>query len=317
LINNQISLYNKIDESLVKDSGINLLFTGIEYKNNNEVTNVSVQEDYNNVLVMNEMDDNWSPSEYELTLNHRLSIENPKLLFGETGVTMPGNSIGLAAHIYSKTANFQKTVDLFEVTYRKNAISYDFSHHFPVGVLNGKVEFEYFFYLKDVKETYFRHASKKGMVLTLEHISTMTLIVDGDGSAFPITEFEDKEGPLWKLETNWVEPNIEPFNSSTVNLSLNIKHPLFEQVKNGRTQISRAMMGDIMLQAMSLIIIEVIFKDQKNIEEKLEDTSDSILSAVQYWVESFDIDTSSIAGISNSMRVHWDRKMISGGNNDD
>lgn len=150
------------------------------------------------------------------------------------------------------------------------------------------------------------------MILTEEDIYNLTIIVDGEGSAFPISEFNEKNGPLWKLDKNWTDALEDTFDSSNVNLSLNIGHPLFAQIKDGKTRGNRILMGDIMIQSMAMIIQQVLLIEERNIDELDEASTTSILAVVKYWTQTFELDTSSLFSIMNSLRGKLERDMMGG-----
>lgn len=120
-----------------------------------------------------------------------------------------------------------------------------------------------------------------------------------------------------EIRKNWIEPNIDMFDISNVNLSLNTSHKLFEQVKAGKTRVARAIMGDIMINAISMIIQEVILIEKYTIDDKDDVLPGSILQAVQYWVNTFEVETKSLFTISNSLRRYWDKQMLEGEKSDD
>lgn len=316
-IANQITLYKKMSIELSNIAGVKLSKPVFRYKYEQEEKKIELKEDYEGILTINEYEPMWSPSENNLEVNQVFSIENPSELFGENGITMPTNKIGIGAHLHSKTSNFQKTLNVGTIKNVKESVEIRFTHNFPISSLRGNLDIDFFIYLKENNENYFKHANKVGMRLSEGNISTIELVIDGDGSAFPMSEFEDKEGPLWKIEKNWVEAHIDTFDSSNVNLSLNTAHPLFKQIKIGKSPMSRAIMGDIMVQAMSMIIQEVILIERVSIEDTSDALPDSIAMAVGYWISTFEIDTSSIFSITNSLRSYWDRQMIEGDRGND
>lgn len=314
---NQISLYRKMTNDLLGKVGINISTPEFKYMNEKEKKEIILNESFDGILTINEYDSMWSPSENDLEVSQLFRFENPSVLFGEAGVTMPMNKIGLAVHLHSKTSNFQKTLNVGTIRNTENTEEIRFYHHFPPASLRGDIKLDFFLYLKESTESFNQHAAKVGMILSEGDIENIEIVIDGDGSAFPMSEFQDKSGPLWRLEKNWVEANIDTFDSSNINLSLNTAHPLFRQIKDGKTAVSRALMGDIMVQAMSMIIQEVIIIERNSIEDTNDALPESILMAVQYWVSSFEIDLSSLFSITNSVRMYWDRQMIEGdGRND-
>lgn len=314
---NQISLYKKINMNLIDKSGLRVLNPEFSYNASGEKTKILVGDSFEGILTVNEFDSMWSPIEHDLEVNQTFLIEKPSELYGEQGVTMIGNKIGLAVHIHSKSSSFQKTIDFGTIPYTDNLVSIEFNHRFPPSSLRGNIKLDFYAYLKESNTSYNTHASRVGMILSQGDIDNWMIVTDGDGSVFPMSEFEDKNGPLWRLDKNWVEANLDTFDSSNVNLSLNIAHPLFEQAKAGKLQISRAYMGNILIQAMTMIIQQVIIVEKNTLTDEQEVLPDSILAAVSYWVSSFDIDTSSLFSIANTMHDYWDRKMIDGGKKND
>lgn len=306
--NSQISLYRKIDHKTVESMGINIKPV-LKYRDDAEDKIIYIKED---IIALNEHDENWSPNNHELSLGVTLSVEKPYLLFGKNSITAASNKIGLACHMYSKESHFQKTVPIDYIRNVRNKIEIDFKYEFPPSSLRGHIYFEFFIYLAEKNEVAKYQADRVGMILNEENVYELELIVDGDASVFPMTEFEEKDGPLWKLEKYWVDANDAIFDSSNVNLSLNTQHPLFDQVQKGKTRVSRAMMGDIMIQAMTQIIQQVILIENNSLDEN-DIYPNSIMAAVKYWIDTFDIkDVSSIFSISNSLRTHWERKLMEG-----
>ena len=309
---NQISLYQKMDETMEKKTEMHISIPILSYYDKNEKKEILPNEEFEGIVLINEYDSMWSPNEHDLEVSQIFLFEKPSILFGDTGITMPNNKIGLAVHMHSKASNFQKTVSIGTISNSENPVQLEFYYHFPIAELRGNLELDFFLYLKENKEYNPKHASKVGMILSEGDISNLIIVIDGEGSVFPMSEFEDKTGPLWRLEKNWVEANIDTFDSSNVNLSLNVAHPLFEQVKAGKQATSRALMGDIMIQAMSMIIQQVIIIEGNSLDDLTDTLSNSILMAVDYWVSTFEVDISSMFSITNSVRAYWDRQMIEG-----
>lgn len=312
---NQISLYRKMTEKMSEEVGINIELPEITYMENDETKEITVNNDFEGIIKINEYDTMWSPDQHNMRVFQNFTFEKPSVLFGKQGVTMPGNKIGLGVHMHSRTSNFQKTISVGTISNVTSNVNIEFNHVFPTSELRGNLLLDFFLYLKEYDDYCPQHATTVGMILSEDDISNLEIIIDGEGSIFPMSEFSDKNGPLWKIEKNWIEASIDTFDSSNVNLSLNIAHPLFKQIKAGKTTISRAMMGDIMIQAMALIIQQVILIEEP---EDFEDAlPNSILSAVNYWVSTFEVDISSLFSIINSLKEYWDKKMIEGGNQND
>lgn len=309
---NQISLYKKLDEELAEMVDIDIYHPNINYLDKNEKKEIILSEELDGILAINSFDSMWSPNENNLNISQMFKFSNPNFLYGEDGITMNGNEIGIGAHVHSRNSNFQKTLHIMSIPNQTKNFEVLFTHNFNVGSLRGSIVIDFFLYLKSISHYNNKQANKVGMVLSEGNIHSLEIIVDGDGSAFPMTEFKDKNGPLWKLEKNWIEPNIDMFDVDNVSLSMNVLHPLFEQVKASKTRASKALMDDIIINAMSMIIQQVLFIENYSIDSEDEYIQGSILQAVKYWVSTFEVDTTTIFSISNSLRTYWNNQMLEG-----
>ena len=94
---------------------------------------------------------------------------------------------------------------------------------------------DFFLYLQDNLETRPYHANQIGMRLSEEDLYSLTIVVDGEGSSFLSLSLMIRMDLCGFLK-NWVDASEDIFDSSNVYLSLNIAHPLFEQIKGGKTK---------------------------------------------------------------------------------
>lgn len=308
---NQVSLYKKMDIQLAELAGLEISSPVISYETDDHEKSFSVELEENDYIDINvnEIDTNWSPSDFNLKVTQAFTFKNPSVLFGERGITMPNNEIGIAVHLHSKSSNFQRNIPFDIIQNSTEPLQVTFEYNFTKNSIRGRLHLDFYLFLKSNSNPQPFHASKVGMRLSKEDLLNMTILVDGAGSIFPISEFEDSKGPLWKLDKNWVEANIDSFDVSNVNLCLNISHPLFPKLNAGKTKVANAMMNDIMVQAIALIIQQVILIEGCDVEQEVETTSDSILTAVRYWISTFEVDTSSLFTITNSLRANLENNL--------
>lgn len=315
---NQIALYKKIDEELLDVSGINFSPVELSYENitNNEEISIDVKNSETMEFHINEFDSMWSPKENNLRIEQVVTIDSPYKLFGEEGVTCNDNVIGFAAHIHSKESGFQKTVNFDSIRNQEGKKEIRIDYQFLSSTIRGIVHLDFFFYLKEVNDTLPYFANKSGMLLSEENLNSIDLIIDGVGSSFPMTEFEEKDGPLWKIDFNWADPEEDIFEVSNINIALNIKHRLFPELKKETRIINQAMMMSIMIQAMSLITQQVVIMEKYNVDDEDNLIPGTILSAVSYWVKTFEIDTTNIFTIQNSFIRKLDSQNLGGEDGD-
>lgn len=309
---NEISLYRKIDDSYIELAQIKVLPPVLEYLDDEGVYQViDTPQDVNNLDVISIEDSEWSPDSSELKYKQIITIEKPALLFGKDKVTDEENIIGLAAHIFSKNSKFQKTLQCDKYLRKTDdSISLTFKTIFPKSTLRGNIVIELFFFLKDIVKVNPFQADEIGMRLSVDNIFQTKIIIDGEGASFPITEEENPGGPLWTLRKGWSDPSTDPFDASSVQVALNTRHPLFKPVTKGTQRAQRALMEDIMIQAMAMIIFQTL-EDMKEIDDtfKREDALEgSVLAAVNYWISTYDIQDKDIISIMNTLRSNLHTK---------
>lgn len=272
------------------------------YKENDEIKYIELDDEFENTLFIHEQESNWSPNEHSLFIEQKFRFENPSGLFGVEGVTGKANKIGIAAHIHSKTTNIQKKIKFGIFGDTSEPIEFIFRHEFEKNSLRGELNIEFFLYLEDIQEKLPLQADQKGFRLSINLLPTIVIVIDGIGSTFPILEINDKAAPLWQVEKNWADPIDDPFDISTVHLKLNIAHPEFNRLKDGKTNLSRVYMGDIMSQVMAMVINDVLNQSEYNLNDADNATSDSIITIVKYWVETFNVNTTDYFTIINSIK---------------
>lgn len=300
---NAILTYRVATEDMLESAGFKSELASVTYDFENEEKEIVLSEEHDYNLLMHGLEPNWSPSENNLVIKQKFIFKNPNVFFGDEGITSRRNKIGIAAHIYSKTTNYQKKINFGVIKYNDFEKTLYFIHEFEKNSLRGELNIDYFLYLEEANENLDYQAMKKGMRLSINLLQTTTIVIDGIGSIFPIVEIDDKTAPLWQIEKNWVDPIDESFDSSTVQLKLNIAHQEFKRIRAGHTILSRLYMGDIIIQAMAAIIDDVINKSEYNLNDVDDVAHNSIISVVKYWIETFEVDTTDYFNIVNTLKL--------------
>lgn len=303
---NIVSLYQMVTPDLLNQAGFKSTNPKFKYQQNNEIIKIEINEDYNNVLMIHDLDPNWAPNEHNLKVSRKLIFEEPSVLFGESGITSSSNKIGVAAHIHSRTTNYQEKIKIGTIEKLDKSKEVNFNYEFAKNTLRGEVHIDFFLYLEEVKDVRPFQANKAGFKLSGNLLPTTTLVIDGIGSTFPILEIRDKDKPLWQIEKNWADPFEDSFEASNIHLKLNVAHPECKRLKDGKTNLSRLYMGDIISQSMAAIINDVLNNSEYSINDADDASPDSIISIVKYWVESFEIDTTDYFTIINTIKEKLD-----------
>ncbi len=312
MANNVISLYKQIDNSLLEEIRLSNSQIFFSYASRPDNIVLSNNLTHSESFYLNEFDSEWNPNLDDLMLTVSFTIKKPSVLFGSSGVTSSKNKLGIASKIYSKQSNFQEIKTHQIIKSDQDNIQVVIDLNLSKGKLKGNFNLEIFFYLSELNEVLPWQANQVGMIVNKDSIFNFSFLVDGDGSNFPITEYQEPKGALWKFEKDWVAADEDIFEASNVRLAMNTSHPLFEQVKNGKTRASAKLMDDIIAQFISLIIQQVILIENFSIEEAAQATDNSILQMVHYWVTTYDIDTSTIYSITNSINKNLQKTMTTG-----
>lgn len=306
---NTFSLFKQIDHNLSKQIGIEVGDYRISYHADSEEIVFDREIKPFSTVVMSELDTNWIPEHNDLLVTQKIKFNNPQCLFGINGVTLEGNTLGIGMHIHSKSAMFQQTLSKAEIQFNHLKKEYWISHRFDKSILRGKINLETFIYTKEIKQTHPQHAEIQGMKLSRDNLSELTLLIDGTGSVFPIGEFSEENGQLWKMEFGNFDSTVDTMSFDNLRLLLNNKHRLFDQLKDGKTHISRGLMTEIMSQAMMLIISKVVEENSEELNNEEIVEEGTIFSAVKYWITTFDIKTDSLIDISNSLKAKLEQSL--------
>lgn len=295
----EISLYRKIDDEYCDElhANVQVMVPELTYINSEpEDVFIEYPDEAKESISINEYDDGWDPQLYGLHYHQSFKIGNPSAFFGHSEITDSANRIGVAVHIFSADSKFQKTMVLPQDVYDTvDSLDIEFDYDFEKSWMRGKINLEFFFFLKSSKVQHPFQANEEGMRLSYDNLFQTCLTVDGTGSTFPITEVENPGGPLWQMRKLWSDPLVDAFDASSVQIELNSKHPKFKALVNSSSTsngVSAVLMEQIMAQAVAMIIAETandMAADGSDFENDVP-AEGSVAKVVQYWINLYDID---------------------------
>lgn len=303
-----ISLYRLInDETLEKAGFDNKTMPVFTYTNEQgEEISINLGDETLYEYRINELDSKWTPELHDLVITQDFHFEHPSCFFGSDSVTGSSNKLGVAVHIHSRTSNFQETVVFGELADNSGPKTLSFETSFEKSKLRGVIDFDFFIFLMEVNSHGTFQAHNMGTRLTEESLTSYSLIVDGDGSMFPIVEVENAGGPVWSLEADWSDVLVDSFDTSNVRLKLNTKHKRYKDLTEEKNETNRFLMTEILSSAMALIVQKAIFEDDVEIEEMENAEPGSVGLAIWYWCKTFEIDLKSNISINDSFRKYFE-----------
>lgn len=174
--------------------------------------------------------DDWKPNLDNLIITGRISIKNPNRLFNENKIADDDSTIGVAIRAYCKESkiNITNTIGEFRKSYTdlsNSSVTLGYDMYFKKSELSDKVCFEIFLYLKQKGNVTTIFANEVGA--SLGEIYNFELIIEGNGSLFPIKIFGDKTKPLWTMDISYDDLDQE-LSSRNICLKINNLHKDFK-----------------------------------------------------------------------------------------
>lgn len=262
----------------------------------------------NEVLLISDDRNEWSPETHDLTLSRSLTIHNPHFLFGPNGLACESAELGLALLWTSKSSKQQGIEVIGGFRKKAQPLDFDIQFSFPSGFLRGRLNLQIIIYLKtpgaasrDEKHL----ANEAGVILGI--LDNFTVVLDGSGSVFPIVEVSEPTQPLWWVRCDWMDPQIDLFEEENVQICLNSAHPDFKLLKLDGSFKDSVLLKEIISSSLQIIIQKVQESESwdeiiigKNCEQG------SIAHAVHYLINTFDWDTNSPERLAMTIRKYMD-----------
>lgn len=307
-----VSMYPVVTEAMMPKLGINLGECSISYLVDGSTSPLRTeplpgQEHIQSQLFIRDESERFDTEQHDMIISREVIITNPAFLFGPGGVACSDAEIGIALMWSSKASN-QRGVFAGD-SFRAGVGSKKFvvSGKFSKGQLRDKFQISVILYIRNpgTPEANERHLAQKSGLIIGEFGET-TFFLRGNGSAFPIF-IENEPGPLWRVECNWIDPGTDPFDGDYVKIVINSRHPAYQLIDSGKAEKFTPMMKEIIASALQIIIMKTL-EDYNNILTRSDYDEDSICAAVKYFIDTFNLDTSSPEKLAYSLRRYLDGK---------
>ncbi len=233
--------------------------------------------------------DVWQLRKDGLVLEKTVIVEYPKELKGPNGVAPAGARI-LPCILWSNQRLTSAGVIAPYEMVESPRLACKFKHEFEPGSLSGDLTLELVLYvcapapLLEQGEDILMN--EPGVLLgPLE--KPITVDFDGDSMEFPIEEFEDPSGPLWRMQFEpWSDPREDLFSAASFVLLLNAKHPDCPEIAGGKVR-NQALLQEVLCEAYFLIFEKVRdFHDESVWGDMISDSDlapDSICSILHWF----------------------------------
>lgn len=271
-----------------------------------------------------EGDAGFNPDDSEIQISQEFSLDGLDQLFSASvdsllAIAMPQDIIGVAAVWWSDKSLLRGCeYDVGEISFDEAKKSpkqtFTFSKTFGKGILAGSLYVQYMLYLKEAKGTRTSGFAKiQGTMLGNIGIA-LKIMVDGEGSTFPISIVSREGEPLWWTDIHIDDPYDDAFSEEFFNIIINDKHPAFGNLGQDAGYTKTPIFAVIIAGAIEELFLYLRYEtdydfntsDQNNI------TPGTIANAVNWMITTFGVDMSSITAIHKSVHSMV-KKLLRGG----
>lgn len=289
---------NEYEFSYISDGDIQVLETNSNYALYNN-DSIQVSDPHNQ----------WHSDGYDLHVKRGCRVENPDFLFGSNGIADTDSVLGIATIWTSKSSNQRGVFEVGQLRYRQSNKTHMGKFSFSKGQIRGVLNLETVIYLKKpgFKKT-LPYATAPGTILGT--LDMTTIILDGNGSVFPIIEVDEPSQPLWYVTCTWSDPLSDSFSEENVRLCINKAHPSYELLKLNEGIKDSYFFIEILASAMQTIILKAMTNtewDQIVRGESLEEGS--VGEAINYFINNFNWDTTSPERLALSIRQDFKSRL--------
>lgn len=256
----------------------------------------------------------WNLDEYNLILKREYTIKSFSNLFGVDGIVCRNAELGLAIMWTSKSSNIRGVIDIGAIkNISDNEKILTVEEKFDVAMLRGQIDLKTIIYIKKsgnptLKEEFL--ANKEGYILGI--LDEETIILDGNGSVFPIYEISDVNQPLWYVKCEWDNPTIDPF-TDVVAIYLNRSHKSYIKYLDPKKKayFNQQLLKEIMASALMIVILKLKESEYWNQTINGENLDrGSVSEAIYYFITTHKWDISSPDKLSITIREFLDDRML-------
>lgn len=236
-----------------------------------------------NVFQLIDDDYEWNPKEQSLFLDISLKITDTSLLFGKDGFCSPDTILGIGLVWKPEKSRIKSCAKLGEISADDKTIDIN-RKDIELRNISSNVGFNLAIYVVKPSSNSVNPflANEEGMVLYSGRL--WNIIIEGNGSIFPIYEINDEGGPIWSYYCDFVDIADDSFDLDHIKININKKHPAYNLLSPKSPTYSQEYVNEILSSALAMIIIDIRSKQENNLIDLEDDgTEGSILNVMKYF----------------------------------
>ncbi|KGP91255.1 hypothetical protein N780_08580 [Pontibacillus chungwhensis BH030062] len=254
----------------------------------------------------------WDPDNKNLIVRRTSYISNPAFLFGQYGVVPKDAELAVGVLWSSKSVNMRGAQKLTTFNAASaSPVQIDLDLDFSPGNLKHELYLEMIVYISKPgnagdNETHL--GNQPGLILGT--IDTTRIVLEGNGSVFPIVEVAEETMPLWWVVCAWTDILEDGFDEENVKICINTAHKNFDQVYSGKKIQDSPLFLEIMASSLQTIIHKAQESGSwQNVKSGDDLVPGSIGAAIHYFITTFGWDVSSPESLSFSIRQYLEDHM--------
>lgn len=234
----------------------------------------------------------WHPDTSNLLVKCKCIINVPLFLFGENGLAASdGGVLGIALMWMTPDASQRGVVPIGELTRKTESPCMIAGEiEFPAKELRGTLIIKTILYLKkcgNPKGLELYQATQAGTVLGI--LDETRVIIDGNGSLFPVHEIALPNEPLWWVKCEWDDPLEDLFTDDNFCIYLNTAHKDFSTLNVNEGLKNSPLLMEIICSSLQFLIMKVL-NDETARDATIQGAGiqeGSVSSMVNYFLHTF------------------------------
>ena len=251
----------------------------------------------------------WDIEKNPICFSRSIQVIKPLVLYQKL---VPQHSkLALALAWYSPTSNQRGVFEIGDIPNSEDTIELNIEGQFKESTLRGRIQMTTILYIKESAPTLEVLPEEKKFANTegylLGELDSLTIIIDGNGSFFPIQSAPLGNKPLWDVVCSWVDPTQDDF-CDTVAIVINSDHPdsIFLNKKD-KTNFNPLLLREVIASALGVIVETLRSQDQLPDPNDTELAEGSVAQVINYFQNKLNWDLSSPKEFSNSLRLFLER----------
>lgn len=302
-------LNRKQKEKFTKNNTIDITFS---YEKNNEMRPLDLKPIdglSDDCYQIDDTNNDWYVEEDVFYLSGSVNIRDNSFLFGPNGVAVHDAQIGIAIMFSSGDSRHRGVVKIGDFK-ANETVDLPYMHKFQKGEFRGKVVFEVILYISkpgDPRSDENFLANVEGFRVGV--LKTFNVVMDGEGSWFPVYEKYMPDEPLWRLECDLRDPEYSMF-SDNVELQINKAHKNYKYLDITSNTFNQQLMAEVISQSISTMIFKLKLQeyDWDNTMNATDYLDGSVSQVIKYFMDTMDCDPSEIDTLAYSVRKNIESK---------